>query len=158
MNNDSDLILPEANVELHAAPAPSQREKKPHLFLILGGIAFVILAGALLFVILGHSSDSSTDPEEPDTFSIESYKYDDLAFNDNITAAENYLRTGDYLSAKSTLEKYPLPERMTAFQKYRYYTTLALIYSDSAIGDPELAERYRIYAAENLDLVRKGES
>lgn len=155
MNNDADdLILPETDLQQPTGSVAPRSEKRTWPLIAFGVVAFCLLAGALIFVIFHHDPDPPT--EDPELSADSSYKYDDLTFNDNITAAENFLRIGDYVSAQSTLEKYSLPERMTAFQKYRYYTTLALLYSETSIADPELAEQYRIYAADNLEIVRKG--
>ncbi len=155
-NNSDDIILPETDVEIHAeSPAPTRR-KKTTLLIVVASIVFLALIIALVFVII-----KSTDNKEetiPDTPSEETtFLYDDSAFNDTVNQAEDYIRTGDYLAARELLQQYALPERMTSTQRYRYYSTLAMLYADNAMNDQALHDRYADLAKRNLEAIQKGE-
>ncbi|MBQ3293684.1 hypothetical protein IJG96_00935 [Candidatus Saccharibacteria bacterium] len=154
-NPSDDIILPEADVEIHAEPPAPNRRKKTTLLISIAAIVFLALLGTLVFAIV-----KSTDSKEevvPDTPSEETFVYDNSSFNDAIDQAEEYIKSGDYLAARESLQQFPVPERMTSAQRYRYYSTLALLYADNAMQDRALYERYTDLAKRNLEAIQKGE-
>lgn len=154
---DEELILPEVESFDHSDPTPpAQSGKKSFVFSIVIGAAFVVLLGALLFVIF-KPSDNSSEPSADDGNSSEFAVYDSNEFNEAIDLVEDRLSVRDYISVDYYLSKYPLPERMTTAQKYRYYSALAAYYSKEHKNDPILFTEYSALAEENLNLLRKGE-
>lgn len=153
-NHNDELIMPEADVEIHAEPVRPKPKKKTTLFIALASVVFVALAGALVFVILNNNRETAS-PQ--DTQTEDYFKYDSSVFSSIMDSAEDAIAAGDYLSAREQLNNYNLTERMTASQKYRFYSIFASIYDETALNDATLHDRYQALADQSLEEIRKGE-
>ena len=157
-NPSDDIILPEADAEIHVEP-PTSKPKKTTAIIIISSVVFLALAGALIFVIIRSSNNAQQlEPTDIDHPTTDTFKYDNEFVNDIVNQAEENIKKGDYLAAREALISQDiLPERMTASQKYRYYSALASLYGENALNEPKLYERYDALAAQNLEAIRKGE-
>ncbi len=157
-NPSDDIILPEADAEIHVEP-PTSKPKKTTAIIIISSVVFLALAGALIFIIIRSSNDAQQpEPTDIDHPTTDTFKYDNEFVNDIVNQAEENIKKGDYLAAREALISQDiLPERMTASQKYRYYSALASLYGENALNEPKLYERYDALAAQNLEAIRKGE-
>ncbi|MBQ1528593.1 hypothetical protein IIZ77_03030 [Candidatus Saccharibacteria bacterium] len=153
-----DIILPEADVEIHVEPPSPKSRKKTTLWLIVAAIGFLALSGALVFVITNNKPKEEPEPSVVKPSSEEeNFKYDTAVFNDIVDRSEEHIKKGDYLAAQKLLDQYSMPERMTTAQKYRYYSTLALLYAENAMNDLGLHDQYEALANQSLEAIRKGE-
>lgn len=154
-SSSDDIILPEAGVEVHVEPPASKSNKKNIILAVLAAVVFLALVGALIYVIANNSS--TPDPDAADLPRSDAFRYDEEFFNNAIDEAEECITKGDYITARELLAQYNLPERMTAAQRYRFYSALTSLYSESALNDAELRARYEALASQSLKEIRKGE-
>ncbi len=157
-HSHDDVILPENDVDISIGAGDSKPRKKRLVFIIIAVILFVTLSGSLAYAILNNGTDQPDVPpiDEPNP-PIEIFKYDRDSFNAAIDSAEERLLARDYIAVESILSEFAVPERMTASQKYRYYSFLAQLYSKDNLNDPDLAQKSEEIAAESLNEIRKGE-
>lgn len=152
-NSSDDIILPEVDTEPHTEPALPQPAQKPRLLAILTAVAFLVLVGALVFVIINNNNQ----PVSNEPVATEPFYYDNNDFNEQMNEAELRMSEGDYFAARDIIKKNALIERMTASQKYRYYSILVALYDESALNDPAERAQYEALAAQTLAEIRKGE-
>ena len=152
---DDDLILPESDITDFVDPTPPKKNKKTTIIILAAVVAFICLAGALIFVLLNKDSNENTQTQ--DTTEDSSARYDSQEFNKAMTLAEERLEIRDYVGVEYYTKQYSIPELMTLAQKYRYYSLLATLYSEDYLDDSELFSKYTSIADSTLKSIRKGE-
>ena len=114
---DDDLILPESDITDFVDPTPPKKNKKTTIIILAAVVAFICLAGALIFVLLNKDSNENTQTQ--DTTEDSSARYDSQEFNKAMTLAEERLEIRDYVGVEYYTNQYSIPELMTLAQKYR---------------------------------------
>lgn len=161
---DDELILPEADAPiLPAADSPDPSSSRPRKTILLGtiiAIVFIALATALVIIITGKSSiPSPDDSSETSDSSSPTFYYDSDEFTAAMERAYESLHDfSDYEAAEYYLQPYSAIERMSAPQKYRFFSFYAEMYSEKYLNRPELAQKYTALADNTLKSIREGAS
>jgi len=155
-HSHDDVILPENDADVHVGATSSKPHKKHIAFFLAALVMFIALSGSLAYAIF-NSTTNDPEPIDDSTPPADTFKYDREEFNEAMDKAEERLIARDFVAIDSILSDYAVPERMTASQKYRYYSFLARLYSEENLNNTELAEKSEAIAAESLNEIRKGE-
>ncbi|MBR3319754.1 hypothetical protein IKG20_00370 [Candidatus Saccharibacteria bacterium] len=158
---DDDIILPETEaIDYSDAPVPPKpHEKKTLAIAISAAIVLLVLCGALIFVVI-QKNHSAPENSEDDTSTAEDssplYNIDADEFNDTMNLVDNFINLNDHYEAENYLRSFSAVERMTAVQRYRYYSAFAKLYSKEHKNDPELEKTYSMKAEQALNEIREG--
>lgn len=162
---DDELILPESDAPITPANAPTPAKPRPRktaIFVALAAVVFVALATSLIIIITGKSTTPeqpvNTTDDTPPTDDTEVFYYDQEEFTEALDHAFSCLEDKNYSAVSFYLQPYSATERMTAVQKYRFYSVYAEMYSEAYLNNPELAQKYSALVSEALKSMREGEN
>jgi len=162
---EDELILPEADTPIIPTDAPASgtepRSHKKNALIILAVVVFVILAASLVFIITNKSTDSrpaETTDDPTSSEPSESFYYNQEEFTDALDHAYSHLDNQNYSGVEFYLKPYSAVERMTAAQRYRFYSIYAEMYSEAHLNEPESAQKYTELANDALKSIREGEN
>ena len=159
---NDELILPEADAPIvPVADSPDHSQPHSRKTILLGTIiAIVVIALATVLIIIVNKSPANPD-DSPETSESDpsAFYYDANEFTAAMERAyESLYDFNDYESAEYYLQPYSATERMTAAQRYRFFSFYTEMYSEEYLDRPELVQKYSALADSALKSIREGAS